>query len=210
VFPDLSPEAARRQLEPFHDRFIAAIKEAVRKFNSIEPPIVLYAIAKSKRAKANAIWALIMEEVRTTMGDVAGLEVKEVYGTIEIHVGENLVARIKKMQPDGMTANYRTARVTDFHTDDQGELFENQWAKPMRVDVGYIEDETGTQVAEIMVAHRRYPRTVHWTYSMTPPADVQPMPAAPTPIAPAGDETQVVARQSENANPDTAQGTDDK
>jgi len=211
VFPDHSKAATQRAIEPFNERFIAAIKEGVRKFNLIEPSL-LYPIFKRKRAKATAIWAFIMEEVETTMRDVPGLKLNEVYGTIEVLIGENILARIKKMRPDGMTANIMTARVTDFHTADQGELFGEMWARPLKVDVGYIEDETGTQVATIMVAHRRNPGRVHWTYEMTPPADVQPLPVAPSvPVAPPrSGETQIVARESENANTNTAQGTDDK
>jgi hypothetical protein len=209
VFPEHSRDAARRQLEPFHDRFIAAIREAVRKFNAIEPPTALYALSKSKRAKATAIWAFIMEEVRTTMSHEPGLRLVEQYGTIEIHVGDNMVARIKKMRPDGFTSNYMTPRVTDFHSADQGELFEHMWGKPLRVDVGYIEDETGMQVAQILVAHRRNPGSIDWTYEMTPPADVLPLPVGPMAPAPTTDPARVVARVSENANPNKAQGTDE-
>jgi hypothetical protein len=211
VFPDLSSDAARRELEPFHERFIAAIREGVRKFNTIEPSL-LYPIFKRKRAKANAIWAFIQEEIEATFRDVQGLELKERYETIEVHIGTNMVARIKKMRPDGMTANYRTARVTEFHTAEQGELFAMMWAKPMRVDIGYIEDETGTQVAQIMVAHRRSPRSIHWTYPMLPPADVTPMPVEPTPThTPSTGETRVVGRKPENKDKEQeARGTDDE
>lgn len=210
MYPDLSRETARKELEPHHERFIACIREAVRKFNDIRPAATLYAIAKSKRAKANAINAIIMEEVRTEMADVPGLRVKEIHGSIEIFVGENMVVRVKKMREDGFTSNYATARVTEFHTADQGELFEICWAQPMKLDVGYIEDDLG-MLAKVMVAHRRHPRSIHWTYDMTPPADVQPMPVAPAaPVTPSADETRVVARQPDNANTNTAHGTDDK
>jgi hypothetical protein len=211
VFPDLSRDSARAQLEPFHEKFIAAIKEAVRLFNTIDPPL-LYRLVKWKRVKANAMWGFIVEEIENTFRDTAGIRVVKRQGSIEIEVGENTVARVKKMRPDGFTANYMTARVTEFHTADQGELFAEVWARPMRLDIGYIEDETGTQVAKIMVARRWNPGRIHWTYEMTPPADgdVLPFPVdATTPVAPA-DDSRIVARESENAKPNTAQGTDDE
>ena len=207
VFPDLSRDAARAELEPHHEKFIAAIKEGVRLFNTIEPPL-LYRLVKSKRVKANAMWGFITEEIENTFRDVPGIRVVPRHGSIEIEVGENMVARIKKMHPSGFTSNYMTPRVTEFHTEGQGELFESMWAQPMRVDIGYIEDATGTQVAEILVARRSSPSVIAWKYPMTEPAAVTPMPVTPTeteqPAAASTEETRIVAREN-----DQAHGTDD-
>lgn len=205
MFPDLSSNAAREQLEPFHDQFVVAIREGVRVFNTIEPSL-LYRLFRWKRVKANAIWACIVEEIEKAFRDVPGIRVVERHGSVEIEIGTNTVARIKKMRRDGFTSNYMTARVTAFHSADQGELFEQLWAQPLKVDIGYIEDETGTQVAEILVARRDTPSRIAWTYSMTPPADVTPIPVEPAaPVTPV--ETTIVAREAEN---ESAQGTDDE
>jgi hypothetical protein len=206
VFPDLSSDAAREQLEPFHAQFIAAIQEGVRLFNTI-PPTLLYRLVKWKRTKANSVWAFIVEEIENTFRDVPGIKVVPRHGSVEIEVGENMVARIKKMRVDGFTSNYPTARVSAFHTADQGELFELLWAQPMKVDIGYIEDETGTHVAEILVARRDTPSVMAWTYPMTGPGDVTSLPVTTTvPDAPAAGGTQIVAREGENES----QGTDDE
>lgn len=205
MFPDVSEEAARTQIEPFHDQFISAIKEAVRLFNTIEPPL-LYRLVKHARVKANSLWGFIMHEIEETFRDASGIRVVPRKGSIEIEIGDNIVARIKKMKPSGFTSNYMTARVTEFHSADQGELFERMWARPLRVDIGYIEDATGTQIAEIMVARRDTPRHVDWKYPMTVAASVTTIPVATTTTETSKEATQVVGREVENE----AQGTDDE
>ena len=208
MFPDLSAEAAREQLGPFHKQFVAAINEGVRTFNSI-PPALLYPLVKWKRVKANSVWAYIVEEIEKTFRDVPGILVVPRHGSVEIEVGTNTVARIKKMRPDGFTSNYATARVTAFHTADQGELFELLWAQPMKLDIGYVEDETGMRVAEILVARRDTPGSMAWTYPMTAPAIVTSLPfEVPAPIA-AEATTKIVGRAVEAENEAQAQGTDD-
>jgi len=206
VFPDLSAEAAREQLEPFHDRFVTAIKEGVRKFNTI-PPLLLYPLVKWKRVKANSVWAYIVEEIEATFRGVDGIRVVTRQGSVEIEIGANTVARIKKMRPDGFTSNYPTARVTAFHTADQGELFELLWAQPMKLDIGYVEDETGTRVAEVLVARRDTPSSMAWTYPMTAPAAVTSLPSEVQAPAAAEAKTEIVGRKAEAEN--EAQGTDD-
>jgi len=207
VFPDLSSAAAREQLEPFHDQFIVAITEGIRLFNTI-PPTLLYRLVKWKRVKANAVWGFIVEEIENTFREVPGIRVRKRHGSIEIEVGENMIARVKKMRPDGFTSNFMTPRVSAFHSADQGELFERLWAQPMKVDIGYIEDETGTHVAEILVARRDTPRQVAWTYPMTSPATVTSIPVVPVaPAAAADEETRIEAREAED---ESAQGTDNK
>jgi hypothetical protein len=67
----------------------------------------------------------------------------------------------------------------------------------MRVDVGYIEDETGTQVAQILVARRANLKNIDWTYPMIAPAAVVPMPSRQQPAAQQADDTRIVARESE-------------
>lgn len=209
VFPDLSAAAARTELEPFHEKFIAAINEAVRQFNTIPPPL-LYRLVKWKRVKANAMWGFIVDEVEKTFRDVPGIRVVPRHGSVEIEIGDNTIARIKKMRPNGFTANYMTPRVTQFHSADQGELFARMWAHPMRVDIGYIEDETGTQVAEIMVARRKSPSEIAWTYPMTAPAAVTPIPVTQTTEAEVAEiqKTRIVPRVDKQDS--EAQGTDDK
>lgn len=217
VFPDLSSAAARRELEQYHDRIVAVIREAVRKYNRIDPS-TLFVLSRRPRSKAVGLWAFIMWEVEATLRDLPGLKLVERFDTLELHVGMNLVARIKKMKPNGFTSNYRTARVADFHTAEQGELFvasqgelfSHTWAKPLCVDIGYILDETGMEVADVMVARRVTPERVHWTYSMLPPADVTPLPVAPVvPIRPRSDEARVVARNTQpSTEKEAAQGTD--
>jgi hypothetical protein len=205
VFPDLSSDAAREQLEPYHAQFVAAIKEGVRLFNTM-PPSLLYRLVKWKRVKANSMWAFIVDEIENTFREVPGVTVKPRYGSVEIEVGKNMVARIKKMRPDGFTSNYPTARVGAFHSADQGELFAHEWAQPMKVDIGYIEDETGTHIAEILVARRNTPSSIAWTYPMTSPATITAMPVETAASAETGDTTRIVAREADNA----AQGTDDE
>lgn len=206
MFPDLSENAARAEIDPFNEKFIAAIKEGVRKFNAIEPSLLL-TLVRWKRVKANAIWSFIQVEIENVFRGVNGIRVVPRHGSIEIEIGGNTIARIKKMREDGFTSNYMTARVTEFHSAGQGELFGDMWAQPMKVDIGYIEDATGTQVAQIMVARRDRPNHVAWKYGIMAPAAVTPMPIQPAAAEEAGEQTRIVPREDDK---ESAHGTDDK
>jgi hypothetical protein len=192
VFPDVSSAAARAQLDPHSQHIIEAMETGVRRFFEIQPATALYTLSKNPRVKANAIWAFITEEIETKFADVDGVKLVPRFGSLEIHVGPNMIARVKKMQPNGFTSNYSTKRVREFHSANQGELFATLWAKPMRVDIGYVENETGSGIAEIKVARRLKPRAMDWVYAMTRITKVTPIPAGAE--APATRESQVVGR----------------
>lgn len=152
-----------------------------------------------------------MEEIEDTFREVPDVRVVHRQGSVEIEIGSNTIARIKKMRADGFTSNYLTPRAKAFHGSElQGELFSLVWAQPMRLDIGYIEDETGTHVAEVKVARRSSPSRVAWTYPMTESAEVTPMSIPETEEAASApaEGTRVVARKGDTDA--AAQGTDDE
>lgn len=216
MYPDLSAEACRAELAPFRERINAAIHAGVRRFNAIQPAETLYVLSKRRRSRRTAIWACIMHELETALADVPGLTLARKYDTLELHVGANLVGRVKAMDAKGFTSNYQTPRVKEFHTErrgrggrtyaseHQGELFTVLWAAPMRVDIGYVDDELQIGVAKIMTARRRTPKQIAWVFDMTDAPVVVPIPTTAPAAAASKDESRIVARQ-----PDT-KATDNK
>jgi hypothetical protein len=199
LFPELSANACREQFEPYRERITAAINAGVKRFNEIQPAETLYVLAKRKRSRRTAIWACIMYEIETTLAEVPGLKLVAKFETIELYFGENMVGRIKAMDPKGFTSNYQTPRVKAFHTErgrrgrtyaseDQGELFAVMWSAPMRIDIGYLDDELGVAVAKIMLARRRTPRIMAFVIEVTDEPLVIPIPATAAPELPAASE----------------------
>jgi hypothetical protein len=234
VFPELSAESCRAQLEPYKAALLDAMEAGVKRFNAIQPAETLYILSKRRRSRRTAIWACIMHEIETTMAGMEGLRLVPKYETIELYFGENMVARIKAMNPQGFTSNYMTPRVRAFHTErrrkgrtyaspDQGELFTVLWAVPVRVDIGYVDDELQIAIAKVMVARRRTPKELAWVFELTNAPLVVPLPAptfdtaivaknpsASDAEAPPTKSTRprIVARQKDS-NQHEAQGTDE-
>jgi hypothetical protein len=195
-FPDTSADATMAQLEPFQAQIREILSTAVVTFNMIQPSLLL-PLVRWNRSRATCIWAYAMEglEQAFPQGGPVKLDVK--YETITIHVGTNLVARLKKMTPAGFTSNYPTRRARQYHTADQGELFVLQWAKPLRVDIGYVLNDTGTGVEQVLVAHRKTPQIIDWVREIPAPDSGAPIPLAKQPV-PADGSARVQARRAGN------------
>lgn len=172
LFPDLSAEATMAQIEPHNDKFHEIFTKAVATFNKL-PPEFLLAFMRWPRTFANCIWALAIIELEKAFPEGSPVKLKEEIGSVTIHFGPNLIARLKKMRPDGFTSNYPTRRARAYHGGEQGELFRVMWAKPCRVDIGYILNETATGVKSVMVARRRSPKVMDWAV---------PIPSSQTPV----------------------------
>lgn len=183
MFPSTSAEEVMKQLEPFHDQLYGIFARAVAKFNEI-PPQLLLPLMRWNRSRACCIWAFAMEELELAFPPESSVMLTTKHETIEMHVGPNLVARLKKMTPGGFTSNYPTRRVRAYHDPDQAELFALYWAKPSRVDIGYILNETATGVEQVMVSHRKSFTIMDWFYTITTPDSGTPIPFAkrPTPV----------------------------
>ena len=208
LFPELSADACRAEFAPYRERITAAIKAGVKRFNEIQPAETLYILAKRKRSRRTAIWACIMHEIETTLAEMPGLKLVPKFEMIELYFGENMVGRIKAMDPKGFTSNYQTPRVKAFHTErgrkgrtyaseDQGELFAVMWSTPMRVDIGYLDDELGLAVAKIMVARRRTPKVIAWVIDVTDAPVVVPIPVPAAADLPAASEGREASESSE-------------
>lgn len=167
-FPDLSENATMEQLAPYNDQLYEIFVNAVKTFNQIPPELQL-PLLRWKRTHANCIWAYMMVELDKAFPPGSPVKLKEEYGSITIIFNDNLIGRLKKMSPDGFTANYQTKRVKAYHSGDQGELFRLIWSKPLRVDIGYLLNETGTGVDRVMVARRKAPKFMDWVSQIAAP-----------------------------------------
>lgn len=185
-FPDTSRDAAAAQLQPYHDLLRAIFRNAVATFNSI-PPELLLPLMKWSRTRANCIWAYAMDELERAFPEGGAVKLEIRYGSVEIGFGPNLTARLKKMSPAGFTSNYPTKRVQAYHSDDQGELFIVSWSKPLRVDIGYVLNDTATAVDQVMVARRKAPTIMDWVYVIEEPDSTTPLPIEKRPPDVGGD-----------------------
>src|SRR5690606_27456850 len=125
VYPDTSESACRAELERYHSQLHEIATKAVAKFNSL-PDEFRLPLVQFKRSRATAIWAFAMSELMQVFseGEENGFPyLKRRFDTLEIHFAPNLVARVKKMNEAGFTANYLTRRIKAFHCTDQTELF---------------------------------------------------------------------------------------
>lgn len=204
MFVDTSVEAAREQLEPYHDQLHQIFVNAVRTFNQI-PPNLLLPLMRFQRTKANCIWAYAIQELELAFPEGSPVKLKHEHGSVTITFGPNHIGRLKKMSADGFTSNYLTHRVKAFHNASQGELFQFLWSKPIRVDIGYLMNETSTGVERVMVARRKAPRFMDWMYPIFAPNSGAPVPIAKT--MPAKDDTAHVEAKRQ-ADADVAQGSD--
>jgi len=177
MFPDTSSDATLKQLQPYHAQLREIFSKAVKKFNQIEPTLLL-PLMRWDRSRAICIWAYAMEELSLAFPPGSEVQLIEKYGTLEVHFGPNLVARLKKMSANGFTSNYATRRIREFHSADQGELFVLNWAKPLRIDIGYRLNDTSTGVEEVMVARRKSLGIMDWFYHITTPDNATSFPLA--------------------------------
>jgi hypothetical protein len=178
------------QLEPYHARLHEIFKRAVARFRSL-PDDDLVVFTRFKRGQAVAIWGYLMDEVLREF-PLDQLTIK--FESIEINFGPNLMGRLKKMSAGGFTSNYPTDRANAYHTEDQGELFVFFWAKPIRIDIGYLLNDTGTDVDRVMVAHRKAPRMIDWVYVIDGPDAGTPQPIKKTPSSPPDEGTQITEK----------------
>lgn len=198
MFPNTSAEAVMKQLEPFHGQLREIFSKAVAKFNRIEPALLL-PLMRWNRSRATCIWAYVMEELELAFPPESGVTLQTKYETIEIHFGPNLVARLKKMNPSGFTSNYPTGRIKAFHDGNQGELFVLHWAKPSRVDIGYVLNETATGVDQILVARRKSLKLLDWFYPIMAPDNGAPIPLEGRPL-PGDGNARVAERRDADAS----------
>lgn len=205
MFPDTSAAACQAALEPYHEQLKAIATKGIAKFNEM-PADYRLPFMRFKKGLATGMWVFVMDELMRTYpeGDkncTTYPHFKKRYDSIEIHFGANLVARIKKMNDAGFTSNYPTKRNNAYHTDDQAELFVVMWAAPLRVDVGYVLNEFATVAERVMVARRKTPSVIDWTYNITEPDTGAPVPLHKSPV-PTTPETLVAARGSEESAKD--------
>jgi hypothetical protein len=126
-------------------------------------------LTKSKRATRTAVWQYMMWEAERLLSDLPGVRGARDFETMTWEVDGRVLIRFKHVSPQGLSANYPTKRARSFTNDDQCEIFEEMWSAPLRVDVGYVLDETGLDAARVLVVRRRG-ADVDWVYEVEPPA----------------------------------------
>jgi hypothetical protein len=192
---DTSATACRRILEPYHPQLWEIAAGGVACFRSL-PAEHQFILAASKRCHRTIVWQYMMWEAVRVLTNVVGIVPQRKFESTNYEFDGRVLVRFKKLDGSGMSSNYPTPRALSFIGDEQYELFEAIWSAPIRVDVGYVLDETGLGVAKILVSRRRGNK-VDWLYEIPMPSDgVLTLPVRPSaPVAPAASTaTRVLSR----------------
>jgi hypothetical protein len=180
-------------LEPHHPAFWRAISNAFKRFREL--PVADQAIfSANRRTKANVIWSYITYEAGLELAQSAGVILRTQFesATYEITQGQ-IESRIKKVNSQGFSRNYPTRRALSFHSVGQYEIFPEMWSAPIHVDIGYVPNELGLDVDQVLVVLRQGSEII-WSYEIDPPtaaAVVLPLPVPGKPPKP----TRVVAKR---------------
>lgn len=196
VLPDDSMETCRKHLEPYHPLFWAAFSGAFEQFRKLSPDHQAV-LSGTKRAKATVIWAFAMHEAARLFGSDQGVTAHTKYEstTYEIRSGQ-ILTRLKKVTRKGYSRNIPTARALGYFAVGQFEIFDQMWAVPTRVDVGYVSDNLGQRVEKVLVVARRG-MFIKWKYEIARPAEgtrVRPIITPTAPITPT--PTRIVAKRT--------------
>lgn len=129
------------------DEFDALTREAHNTYRAYDPAVL---IEHDVRAQATCTYShMVAAADRRFLGrpDVRPLEIRN----LKLWLFENasIVVRFKKMDEDGRSRNYPTKQAKAF--DAQLEL-PGLPPKPLRLTVGYLLDETGTQFIRTQIA----------------------------------------------------------
>ncbi len=194
MLPDSSVEVCRNHLEPYHGTFWHAFERAFAQFRSLTPDHQRI-FSTTKRSKTNVMWAFFMEEANKLMANDAGVVPHTIHETttFEIKSGQ-IETRLKKVTPEGISRNYPTKRARAFHTVGQFEIFSDLWSAPIRVDVGYVPDDTGLNLAQVLVVFRQGNNVV-WMYEIERPESGAVVLPITTPVPGPATPARVVAKR---------------
>ena len=139
-----------------------------------------------KRTVATVMHQMTMNELRAEYHGESGVHLMEGHETIRLLVGRRVAIRLKKMDERGYTRAAPTQATLAFTTPALPLPFSSEdFPDLCAVDVGYVLNELGTRLEDILVAARDQD-AVLWSYAIdrgapaTAGATLFPAPVAPT------------------------------
>jgi hypothetical protein len=150
------------------DEFDALTREAHSTYRSYDPAIL---IEHDVRAQANCTYSHMFAAADRRFLGRPGIRLLDIRGLkVWLFETASVVVRFKKMDEDGRSRNYPTKQARDF--DAQLEL-PGLPPKPVRLTVGYLLDETGTEFVRCQIA-RPNGRQALWCGAVIPREDRKP------------------------------------
>lgn len=139
-----------------------------------------------KRTVATVMHQMTMNELRAEYHGERGVHLMEEHETIRLLVDRRVAIRLKKMDERGYTRAAPTQATLAFTTPEKPLPFSQEDLPDLcSVDVGYVLNELGTRLEDILVAARDRD-AVLWSYAIdrgapaTATATLIPAPLAPT------------------------------
>ncbi|HTC01132.1 MAG TPA: hypothetical protein VK705_10660 [Ferruginibacter sp.] len=121
----------------------------------------------NKRAKSTLLHSIAIEKSKKYFADSREVYIKEKYQSIQIVFSNQIVARIKKVNHNNISANARTKRnqsILDHQMTLFGNLINVHNTPSTFVDLGYNLDETGGSYNKLNVICRK-DKDVEWVFS---------------------------------------------
>jgi hypothetical protein len=173
-------------LLPYHPQITRTILGAWKEHREQNPEFLLKTSAHG-RTRAAIQWSLMVDHAKAQFRETP-VKVEEKGGTCNFQLG-GLLFRLKKLDRKGFSRNYATQMSLDFYA--QVEI--DGIPAVLRLDIGYILNDTATAIAEIRVVRREGTRK-KWDYSI--PLSAATEGSVPVVLVPNRAQSPVNVRQS--------------
>lgn len=191
MLPDASEAACRKALQPYHETIWRIVAGGIDGFRQL-PEDDQRILGATKRSKANAIHAYMMDQAASELLAIPGITPHTKYESTTYEFPGQIESRFKKLSPQGKSSNYPTPRALSFIGVAQYEIFAEQWSAAIRLDIGYVLDRLGQSLERVLVV-RRNGRFVDWMYEIEAREGAAVVPIS-TPLAPAPTPVRIVAK----------------
>ncbi len=159
---DSSIETVMRRIAHLLPDFDHVVRSGFSKYRTYPPEFL---IEHSKRTAANCVYDHILANALVAFDERPEIRPIEAPGGLRLWVVEEAVVfRVKKMDEDGKSRNYPTKQAMDF---DQMQPIDGVPDAPVRVNIGYLLDDTETQIRRVQVARPNGPN-VDWCAAILP------------------------------------------
>lgn len=162
----LTQAEAMAVLDPLFDDLDAICRGSHAEYRAYPPEVL---IKHDRRAEANCIYSHMRYEAEQRLGggraDVVQINIRGLFLWV---VDQKVTIRFKKMDEDGRARSYPTEQAKDY--DRQREL-PGLPAPPVNLVVGYLLDQTETQIERIQVARPLGRQMMDWCAALVPTSD---------------------------------------
>ena len=134
------------------------------------------ALAAQPRARANVVWAYMLDEANEHLARLPDVRVIDAYQSPTFLIAGEVHVRFKLLDAHGRSRNFPTQRAKLYN---ENLPLEGISPSAIRVDVGYRLNDLQTSIAAIEVSHRAGAK-IAWRFSLDQPAAAMVIPIQPT------------------------------